>query len=72
MSESVVNAALEQGVWALLSFLLIAYILKAQEKRDTKQDEREGNYQKIITQLTTKFEEIYKEIKDIKDILKEE
>ncbi|WP_195245650.1 BhlA/UviB family holin-like peptide [Clostridium celatum] len=70
MSETVVNAALEQGIWVLLSFLLISYILKAQEKRDIKQDEREKNYQNIITQLTTKFEDIYSEIRDIKDILK--
>ena len=54
----------------MLSFLLISYILKAQEKRDIKQDEREKNYQNIITQLTTKFEDIYSEIRDIKDILK--
>lgn len=70
MSETVVNAALEQGIWVLLSFLLISYILKAQEKRDIKQDEREKNYQNIITQLTTKFEDIYSEIRYIKDILK--
>ena len=69
MSNSIVNTITDQGIWTLLSFVLITYILKSQEKRDAKQDERDKNYQKIITELTTKFENIYSAIKNIEDIL---
>lgn len=35
--------------------ILLFFILRAQEKRDAKQDEREQNYQKIIEGLTQKL-----------------
>jgi hypothetical protein len=50
--------------------ILIFYILKAQEKRDLKQDEREKNYQNIISSLTEKFyiiEEIKTDVEEIKE-----
>jgi len=46
--------------------------LKAQEKRDLKQEEREEKYQNIITQLTDKLNivEVMKEdLNEIKDYL---
>lgn len=54
MDELIKNAA-AQGIWALLSCVLIVYILKAQEARDLKQEEREKNYQEIIKELTEKL-----------------
>ena len=48
MSDEIIQIVSSQGVWALLSFFLIYYIVKAQEKRDEKQDEREKNYQALI------------------------
>ncbi|MBC2457764.1 BhlA/UviB family holin-like peptide [Clostridium beijerinckii] len=54
MDELIKNAA-TQGIWAVLSCVLIVYILKAQETRDSKQEEREGNYQEIIRELTDKL-----------------
>ncbi len=53
----------------MLSVFLLFYILKAQEKRDLKQDEREKNYQDIISKLTDKFsivEDMQKDVEDIK------
>ncbi len=61
--------AMSQGIWAVLSIFLLFYILKAQEKRDLKQDEREKNYQDIISKLTDKFnivEDMRKDVEDIK------
>ena len=52
MDSELIKAASSQGIWAALSVALIFYILKAQEKRDIKQEEREQNYQNIITNLT--------------------
>lgn len=68
MPEEIFKLVSAQGIWALLSFILIFYILKAQENRDQKQDTREQKYQEIISELTDKFEVIYTEIQDIKKI----
>ncbi|KOA21208.1 bacteriocin UviB precursor [Clostridium homopropionicum DSM 5847] len=70
MESELIKLASSQGVWAALSVALIFYILKAQEKRDLKQEEREKNYQNIIEELTEKFtliEEVRKDVKDIKE-----
>ncbi|KFX54736.1 UviB-like protein [Clostridium botulinum] len=53
--DNLIQIATTQGIWTLLSCILIVYILKAQETRDCKQEEREQNYQEIIKQLTTKL-----------------
>ena len=70
MEEQLLKLASSQGVWAMLSVILIFYILKAQEKRDIKQEEREKSYQDIISKLTDKFnivEVVKKDVEDIKD-----
>lgn len=70
MENEVLKLASSQGIWATLSVVLIFYILKAQEKRDGKQEEREKNYQDIISKLTDKFnivEDVKKDVKEIKD-----
>jgi len=56
VKEELIKLASSQGIWATLSIILIFYILKAQERRDIKQEEREGEYQKIIVNLTEKLE----------------
>ncbi|WP_346867075.1 BhlA/UviB family holin-like peptide [Clostridium sp. UBA1353] len=69
MEKEILTAALSQGIWAVLSIFLLFYILKAQEKRDMKQEEREKNYQDIIAKLTDKFDivdEVKKYVEDIK------
>ncbi|MBS4843203.1 MAG: UviB-like protein [Clostridium sp.] len=69
MSDEIIQIVSSQGVWTLLSFLLIYYIVKAQEKRDEKQDEREKNYQVLISELTEKFELIHSDVSQIKNKL---
>lgn len=69
MENEIMNTALSQGIWAVLSMFLLFYILKAQEKRDQKQEEREKNYQEIITKITDKLcvvEEVKKDVEEIK------
>lgn len=69
MENEIMNTALSQGIWAVLSVFLLFYILKAQEKRDQKQEEREKNYQEIITKITDKLcvvEEVKKDVEEIK------
>jgi len=70
MENEIIKVAASQGIWAVLSVFLIFYILKAQEKRDIHQEEREKNYQEIIAKLTDKFnivEAVKKDVEDIKD-----
>ncbi|ACD53111.1 UviB-like protein [Clostridium botulinum] len=55
MFDQLIKIATTQGVWTILSCVLIVYILKAQENRDIRQEEREKNYQDIIKQLTEKL-----------------
>lgn len=70
MEGDLIKIAMSQGIWSVLSVFLILYILKAQEKRDLKQEERELSYQKIISKLTDSFN-IVKDIKtDVNDIKK--
>ncbi|WP_346874134.1 BhlA/UviB family holin-like peptide [Clostridium sp. UBA5988] len=68
MEKEILTAALSQGIWAVLSIFLLFYILKAQEKRDMKQEEREKNYQDIIAKLTDKFDIVDEVKKDVEDI----
>ena len=55
-----------QGIWSLLSFILIFYILRAQEKRDEKQEVREKNYQKFLTSFDKHLDQMHVDIKELK------
>ena len=73
MESEIIKIASSQGVWTVLSVVLIFYIVKTQEKRDIKQEEREKNYQIIISNLSDKLniiEDIKEEIKEIKNFIK--
>ncbi|NFL88719.1 UviB-like protein [Clostridium botulinum] len=55
MFDQLIKIATTQGVWTILSCVRRVYILKGQENRDIRQEEREKNYQDIIKQLTEKL-----------------
>lgn len=63
LNDKILDLICSQGLWAFLSLILIFYVLKKQEQRDFKQEERELNYQKIIANLSSKFN-ILSNIKD--------
>lgn len=70
MENELLKLASTQGIWAGLSVALIFYILKAQEKRDSVQAEREQKYQEIINTLTNEFniiKDIQKDVSEIKN-----
>lgn len=74
METKLIEVALSQGIWAAISVCLVFYILKAQEKRDIKQEEREKSYQDIIFQLTEKLnliENVRKDVESIKKVITE-
>ncbi len=65
MNTELISYFLPDGVWAVLSGILIFYILRNQEKRDIRQDEREQKYQKVIADLT----ESLKDVHEIRNLL---
>ncbi|WP_459195704.1 BhlA/UviB family holin-like peptide [Wukongibacter baidiensis] len=70
MEQKILELASSQGLWAALTVALIFYILKNQEKRDLRQEERESKYQDIIANLTDKLnlvEDVKKDVEEIKD-----
>ena len=72
MDGTILEAALSQGIWAVLAGFLLLYVVKENEKRDLRQEERERNYQAIISQLTEKLnilDEVENGIADIKSFL---
>ena len=72
METTVMNVAVSQGIWAVLAVFILIYIVKSNEQRDTKQEEREKNYQTVIESLTEKFQilnQVQSDLKEIKDNL---
>ncbi len=72
MESQILDAALSQGIWAVLFVALLFYILHSQEKRDEKQEEREANYRELLTDLSHTLdivESIQNDIKQIKNTL---
>ncbi|MGN2371995.1 MULTISPECIES: BhlA/UviB family holin-like peptide [unclassified Clostridium] len=70
MIDKLIQTATAQGIWAILSCVLIIYILKAQEVRDLRQEKREKNYQEIIKILSEKLntlDSIYVTVNEIKN-----
>ena len=68
METTVMNVAVSQGIWAVLAVFLLIYIVKSNEQRDTKQEEREKNYQTVIESLTEKFQILNQDQSDLKEI----
>ena len=72
METTVMNVAVSQVIWAVLAVFILIYIVKSNEQRDTKQEEREKNYQTVIESLTEKFQilnQVQSDLKEIKDNL---
>ncbi|WDV44964.1 BhlA/UviB family holin-like peptide [Clostridiaceae bacterium M8S5] len=70
MESNLIEIASKHGIWAVLTVILVFYILKNQEKRDIKQEEREIKYQDIITSLTEKLNLVLDIKEDVIEIKK--
>lgn len=55
MEQALIEAATTQGIWVLLFVLLFLYTIKNNEKLVEKQDKREENYQKLLSDMTEKY-----------------
>ena len=55
MEQVLIEAATTQGIWVLLFVSLFLYTNKNNEKLVEKQDKREENYQKLLSDMTEKY-----------------
>ncbi len=55
MEQALIEAATTQGIWVLLFVSLVLYTIKNNEKLVEKQDKREENYQKLLSDMTEKY-----------------
>ena len=55
MEQVLIEAATTQGIWVLLFVSLFLYMIKNNEKLVEKQDKREENYQKLLSDMTEKY-----------------
>ena len=72
MESSVLDAALSQGIWAVLAVFLLIYIVKSNERFSARQEEREKQYQELLSALTEKFNVssvIEKDIVEVKEYI---
>ena len=68
MESSVLDAALSQGIWAVLAVFLLIYIVKSNERFSARQEEREKQYQELLSALTEKFNVLSVIENDIADV----
>lgn len=55
LEQALIEAATTQGIWVLLFVSLFLYTIKNNEKLVEKQDQREANYQKLLSDMTEKY-----------------
>ena len=55
MEQALIEAATTQGIWVLLFVSLFLYTIKNNEKLVEKQDQREVNYKKLLSDMTEKY-----------------
>lgn len=55
LEQALIEAATMQGIWVLLFVSLFLYTIKNNEKLVEKQDKREENYQKLLSDMTEKY-----------------
>ena len=55
MEQALIEATTTQGIWVLLFISLFLYTIKNNEKLVEKQDQREVNYQKLLSDMTEKY-----------------
>jgi len=55
LEQVLIEATTTQGIWVLLFISLFLYTIKNNEKLVEKQDKREENYQKLLSDMTEKY-----------------
>lgn len=68
MESMLMESAMSQGIWVLLFVSLFIYTIKRYEKMESRQEEREKEYQELIRGLTDKLSIVANIKEDIEEI----
>lgn len=68
MESMLMESAMSQGIWVLLFVSLFIYTIKRYEKMESRQEEREKEYQELIRGLTDKLSIVSNIKEDIEEI----
>ncbi len=70
MENTILDAALSHGIWAVIAVFLLIYIIRSNDQRDARQEENEKSYQAMLNDLTGKYdllERVQAEITEIRN-----
>ena len=56
MENTILDAALSHGIWAVIAVFLLIYIIRSNDQRDARQEENEKSYQAMLNDLTGKYD----------------
>ena len=70
MDQILLDVTQSQGIWTVLFVFLLLYTIKKNDRLDEKQEEREQNYQKLISDLTEKYALLTSVDKQIRNLYK--
>jgi len=70
MEEILLQVTQSQGIWTVLFVFLLLYTIRKNDNLDVKQEERELNYQKLLSDLTEKYSLLLSMDKQIANLYK--
>lgn len=70
MEEILLQVTQSQGIWTVLFVFLLLYTIRKNDNLDLKQEEREQNYQKLLSDLTEKYSLLSNMDKQISNLYK--
>lgn len=70
MEEILLQVTQSQGIWTVLFVFLLLYTIRKNDNLDLKQEEREENYQKLLSDLTEKYSLLSNMDKQISNLYK--
>ncbi|HAU86764.1 MAG TPA: hypothetical protein DCW90_15105 [Lachnospiraceae bacterium] len=70
MEDVLLSVTQSQGIWTVLFVFLLLYTIKKNDKLDERQEEREREYQTLLSDLTDKYAVLMNMNKQINNLYK--
>lgn len=70
MEDILLSVTQSQGIWTVLFVFLLLYTIKKNDKLDERQEEREKEYQTLLSDLTDKYAVLMNMNKQINNLYK--
>lgn len=70
MEDILLSVTQSQGIWTVLFVFLLLYTIKKNDKLDERQEEREREYQTLLSDLTDKYAVLMNMNKQINNLYK--